>query len=1186
MKSTILGRLHAHLRRSLATRVSVLTLIFSLIALWSLSTSADMAISQNVQHLLVDERTARDANLAGKINLLMEEQLREVRESAEHLTPDLLSNPAYLQVFLRQGQAIKQSFNHGLLLLGTDGTVLADSLLSPERLGLNYGKQACLTAALGEGKSMIGPPYLAPNQTHPEFGMAVPIHDPQGKVIGALAGITDLSQPNPLSNFIEISYDKNDTYLLIDLKSRLPIAASDKSRLMQPIPLNAHNSLIYGRAQGDGAAKATLSPGAVDVLASAGYIPVADWCIVTTRPSALLLAAIHSTYKHLLLVSSLLALLGSGLVWLVLSRQLTPLRAAARTLASGATTRELMQSLPLTNKDDEVGQLVAQFNGHLKALRQRETVLRESELQWKSAIEGTNDGLWDWDVPGAKVLYSPNWKRLLGFADHEIGYGLGAWETRIHPKDQAQALADIEAHLDGTTPIYRNKHRLRCKDGKWKWTLACGLVVNRDAKGKALRMIGTHQDLTSLKEAEQRHAEIDTLFHSLANRAPGHIWISDASCDFILCNKVWLERTGHTLANEQHTGWAERIHPEDLSRSQDLYLDHFATRQKFTIEYRLRDAAGDVRWISDTGVPRFDEEGVFLGFIGCCADITELKQTQIQLQQINIVLAVAIERANQLASQAEAASLAKSEFLATMSHEIRTSLNGIIGTLGLFFDTPLTREQHRYVEIANTSGDALLRLINNILDLSKIEAGCLNLETIDFNLTHLLAEAISPISFLAVVKNTKLLCETAPATPLFLRGDPGRLRQILVNLAGNALKFTSGGHITLLVAQESATDESVLLRFTVTDTGIGIPAEKRSTLFCKFNEADASTSDQYSGTGLGLAICKQLVERMGGTIGVTSQPGRGSQFWFTARLARALSSPPPGHRNPRLATHNAELLPADQPAPRVLLVDDNTINQFITTHILDKLGIHADVVGSGAEALRALATEFYDLVLMDVKMPDMGGYEATRRIRAGEASPCDPAIPVIAITALALPGDRERGMAAGMNDYVTKPIAVSAFAATLNRWLPLGAVPPPEPDAPPSELVEVAVLNPAGALARLAGDTDALRAFYTQLLIQLPEWRQKTGAALANGDAEVARLGVHGLCGTIDYAYAERLSERLKTLEDHLSAQNNHAARALFPEVERDCEDLRLALRQYLDAPVTATPPPETAELQAETTNA
>jgi PAS domain S-box-containing protein len=486
---------------------------------------------------------------------------------------------------------------------------------------------------------------------------------------------------------------------------------------------------------------------------------------------------------------------------------------------------------------------------------------------------------------------------------------------------------------------------------------------------------------------------------------------------WVRVNKSLCEIVGYTEAELLQKTFQDITHPEDLEADLALARELSAGRRRFyQLEKRYLHRAGHSVWIRLTGSLVRDAAGTPLHFVAQIEDITERKQLEEKLAGAR--------------DQAVEASRLKSEFLATMSHEIRTPMNGVIGMTALLRDTPLTFTQADYVRTIESSGESLLAIINDILDYSKIEAGRIELEIAPFDLRECVADTLELFAGRAREKNLKLEAVIGDEVPPQVAGDAARLRQILVNLIGNAIKFTDAGGVSVSLKAEprDALTSRQRLVFAVRDTGIGIPADGMKRLFKSFSQVDASVNRRFGGTGLGLAISKRLAGLMGGEMWAESEPDRGSTFQFTVRVEPCAA---PANAAPPTAVDAPDATLGRRCPLRLLIAEDNPVNQRVANLLLQRLGYRATTVGNGLEALAALERADYDAILMDVEMPEVDGCEATRRIRAQRQTPQRPWI--VALTAGAMPDDRERALAAGMNDFLTKPVRTDALAAALVR---------------------------------------------------------------------------------------------------------------------------------------------------------
>jgi PAS domain S-box-containing protein len=838
--------------------------------------------------------------------------------------------------------------------------------------------------------------------------------------------------------------------------------------------------------------------------------------------------------------------------------------------------------------------------------KQTEEACLASEKKYREILEVSPIPMLLIDERQSFSFINPAFTMTFGYALEDIPT-LSHWWVQAYPETAYRKwVADtwqarIENAKQTGTSFSPMEAIVRCKDGTQK------VVMSQIASFSTL-FAGNHlivlYDITAQKKTGEALRENEARLRAITDSAQDAIIMMDSNGLISFWNPSAERILGYTSAEAIGHNLHRFIAPSHYHEQHQAVYPMFqktglgvAVGKTHDLEARRKDGTVIAVQISISAVQMRDGWHA----VGILRDITDRKRAESELQETNRRLEEATVQANRMAEKAEKANAAKSEFLANMSHEIRTPMNGVIGMTGLLLDTELNDEQRQYAEIVRSCGESLLGLINDILDFSKIEAKKLDIEMLDFDLSTMLDDFSATLAVQTHNKKLELLCAADMDVPIKLQGDPGRLRQILTNLAGNAVKFTHHGEIAIRVQLIEYNDDNVLLRFSVQDTGIGIPENKLGMIFDYFSQVDASTTRQYGGTGLGLAISKRLAELMGGQMGVESQAGNGSKFWFTARLGKQPDDP---HSvlSLTLADRSTEYPQSIVTRhsyrdirkrfagnkSRILLAEDNITNQQVALGILKKLGLRADAVANGAEVLKALETLPYDLILMDVQMPEMDGLEATKRIRnyeleiTNQAQTGDPpspfvihnssfVIPIIAMTAHAIVGDREKCLEAGMNDYISKPVSPEDLAQRLEKWLPkahnecrvMGLIPN---NQKPEKMLTVQeddlpVWDRQKLLARLMDDEDLAIAIQDSFLEDIPQQIQKLKTFLEIGDVSEIMRQAHTIKGAAANIGGERLRFVAYEMEKAAGSQDLAAVGSFMEELGVQFDRLKETMR-------------------------
>jgi len=1070
------------------------------------------------------------------------------------------------QKWLEDRVGIRTIFTHGLFVFDAAGKLIATSPVVPKLHGLSYAHREYFINTIENKKPQISLPFVSTVNGHPIVMMTSIINNPDGSIKGLLCGAIDLQDKEGFLGSLSKVRLGSTGYLYLFAPDRTMITHPDPSRIMKRDVKPGMNMLFDRALEGFEGSGETVNSKGQHFLVSFKHLQSTDWVLAANYPVAEAYQPITRFRNYYLLGMLFVLLAAIVLAWKLGSTIAGPLTGFTKRINDLAQPGSDKSQRLDESRADELGLLASSFNTLLEEVQRREQDLLVNEIKFRTVADNTYDWEYWRGTDGSLIYISPSCERITGYSAEEFMQDSGLMTRIVHPDDRYMFIQ----HAEEIDAIGETKH-------------LCNLPV-----------------------------------------------------------------------------------------------------------FRIIARSGEEYWIAHICQEVFDMEGESIGRRACNRDITKSKQAEDKLLAFSALMEQKNAELGGALLAAEEATQAKSTFLATMSHEIRTPMNGVIGMTGLLLDTDLNEEQRQYAEIVRKSGENLLGVINDILDFSKIEAGKLEMEILDFNLRTTLEDTAELLAVRASDTGLELICRIDPDVPVYLKGDPGRIRQIITNLAGNAIKFTHEGEVVISASCESEQDNLVKIRFEVRDTGIGIPEERLAAIFNPFTQADGSTTRKYGGTGLGLAICKQLVEIMGGEIGVESEDKQGSTFWFTvqfekqasdisrvsdvsadvdisgakvlvvddnatnrmlmitllnswgcqyetagdgetalallreaaeqndpfsvalldqqmpgmdgAELGRMIKADPlleptlmimvtslgrrgnaaaleqigfagyltkPVRQNQlkdciaivlgRLAGNMPKtgivtqynVAESSRRGIRILLAEDNTINQKVAQALLNKLGYKADVVANGLEAVQALELINYDLVLMDCLMPEMDGFKATALIRDANSKVLNHAVPIIAMTANAMMGDREDCIIAGMNDYLAKPVKKEELAEALEKWLKTGAHKEAVEQSAGDQPDAVTLFNGAELLENFDGDRDFAHSILDDALQEIPADIEKLKELVAGADAQAIRLQAHSMKGLAANICAPALLKICFEIETAAQYGDVESARRLLPELER-----------------------------------
>lgn len=1020
-------------RRSLKTRLTLFTLAVFLLGIWTLSLFASQALHRELKDVLGAQQRSTVALLAAQIDAELEQRFAGLNDLAiAAVTSGTVLNAPSVQVLLEQRPATQRFFNGGVIVLDAGGTAIADVPLSTGRVGLNYADVDTVAAALRHGRQTVGKPVIGRVLKAPLFGMTVPIRNAQGKVIGAVYGVTNLGKASFLDKVTQSPYGRSGGFYLTAPQLRLSITATDKEFVMRDLPPAGESPAVDKLASGWEGTQIYTNLAGEEALASAKSVPLANWALVARLPTAEAFEPIRTMQRHVLLAALLVTLIVAGLTFWFLGRELTPLVGAANALVQMNQTGGMPNTLHVS-REDEVGQLIQGFNHMIQQVVERDARLRESETLLRGILDSVGSEIAVLDHEGVIRLVNEPWLQFAkvnsdpeGRLSTATGIGanyLSACQSTdgVPPQGAQDAGSGIRAVLEGRlgsfeleypchSPLQQRWFRMTVT--RLESTLMPGVVV-------------CHSDITQRVLSELLARESNDFIGKLVDVIPGMVgyWSTDLRCRF--ANTGYLAWFGRKPDDMHNIRIQDLLGPELFAKNEP-YIRGVLGGEAQHFERKLVKADGSVGHTLAHYIPDL-RDGNLVGFFAVVSDVTVLKLTQLQLEESNNSLQVARDAA-------QAANRAKSQFLTHMSHELRTPLNSILGFAQLLdHNTSLPAAEKEKVGEILSAGYHLLQLVKDILDLAKIEAGTLKVSMESVEVDGVVQECVHRLSSLADMHFISVAYKPTHGSEVW--ADRTRLCQVMLNLLSNAIKYNPQRGTVQITTHPIGEDR---LQIMVTDSGAGIPPAQLVHLFEPFNRLGAESSG-IEGTGIGLSIAKKMALLMGGTVGVTSAVGTGSSFWI--ELARAPLETAVAETgvlsDAQLPKSNNLGAPIDNraaaPLKSVLYVEDNPINLRLVTEILKRRpGVNVLGTMHPREGIDLALVHRPALILLDINMPEMDGFAVLRAIRA---EPRLTGVTVIALSANAMQHDVELGLASGFDDYMTKPLDVAKLNAVVDRVL-------------------------------------------------------------------------------------------------------------------------------------------------------